>query len=513
MPAVRLKIAPNRVLQISRMTSISTQRPNILLICTDQQRGDSLRTTGATWAVTPNLDRLAGQGALFRNCYVQNPVCSPSRASLFTGKYVASHGLYANGVPLPAHQPLFTRTLADAGYDCGMIGKQHLSPCDSWQSEPRQDDGYRVFEWSHGPNHRALENEYHRWLRKSQPDVYHSVFPDKGANENTEYGNRAKTGTPIDRVSKEAHYSHWVADRAINFIEHPRDTEPFCLVANFFDPHHPFGAPQEFRDMIDTDSIPAPNTYPDELNDKPAPHRDYSEKSYSGTAPGFQDYSADEIKEIRAQYWAMIALIDYEVGRILDALDLHGLADNTLVVFTSDHGEMLGNHQQLLKGPQLYDDLTRVPLIARWPGVIKAGTDVDALVQWVDLPATLLDVAGCAKDRSVQGESIIPLATGNNGNWRHWALSEYRYSGFKTDPLLMTTMLRYNEWKLIVWHGSPATRAARDGELYNLAEDPGELNNLFHHPDYAQVRLQMKSRLLDVMAETEDRAEPQARPW
>jgi len=434
-------------------------RPNILFICTDQQRGDSLSCTGASWAVTPNLDKLASEGALFRNCYVQNPVCCPSRASLFTGKYVANHGLYANGVPLPAHQKLFTRTLADAGYDCGMIGKQHLSPCDSWQTEPRQDDGYRVFEWAHGPNHRAVENDYHRWLRKSCPAIYESIFPDKGANEDTEFGNRAKSGTQIDRVPKEAHYSHWVAERAIDFIQHPRQTKPFCLVANFFDPHHPFGAPQEFRDQINADDIPAPNTTADELDHKPAPHRAYSEKSYSGTAPGFQDYSADEIKEIRAQYWAMIALVDHEVGRILAALERSGLVDDTLVVFTSDHGEMLGNHQQLLKGPQLYDDLTRVPLIARWPGVIDSATEIEQPVQWVDLPATLLDASGCAKGHGVQGESLLPLATGKSTNWRQWAISEYRYSGFATDPLLMTTMLRYNEWKLIVWHGSPATDA------------------------------------------------------
>ena len=165
------------------------QRPNILFICTDQQRGDSLGCTGAHWAVTPNLDQLAADGVLFRNCYVQNPVCSPSRASLFTGKYVSNHGLYANGVPLPSDQTMFTRTLSNAGYDCGMIGKQHLAPCDTWRTEPRQDDGYRVFEWAHGPNHRALENDYHRWLRKAHPNIYQKIFPDNGANENTEYSN------------------------------------------------------------------------------------------------------------------------------------------------------------------------------------------------------------------------------------------------------------------------------------------------------------------------------------
>lgn len=487
-------------------------RPNILFVCTDQQRADSLGCSGAEWAVTPNLDRLAREGALFRNCYVQNPLCSPSRASLFTGKYPSNHGLYANGVPLPAHQVMFTRNLADAGYDCGMIGKQHLAPCDTWRTEPRQDDGYRVFEWAHGPNHRALENDYHRWLRATHPDIFAEIFPDKGANENTEYSNRARTGTPIDHVPKEAHYSHWVAERAIDFIASDRDDAPFFLMANFFDPHHSFGAPQEFRDMIDADAIPAPNTKPGELDEKPEPHRDYSVRSYGGTAPGFQDYSADEIKEIRAQYWAMIALIDHEVGRMLDALETAGLADNTLVVFTSDHGEMLGNHQQLLKGPQLYDDLTRVPLILRWPGRIDAGSACDQIVQWIDLPATLLDATGCAPGRGMQGTSLLPLLRGD-AFARQWAMTEFRDSGFPTEPALMTTMLRTGDWKLIVWHGYPASGLERDGELYNLRDDPCEIHNLFHKSEHKHRVREMKRLLLAAMSEAEDCTAPDRRAW
>ena len=182
-------------------------------------------------------------------------------------------------------------------------------------------------------------------------------------------------------VKAEAHYSHWVAERAIDFINHPReDGEQFCLVANFFDPHHPFGAPQEYRDQIDADAIPAPNTREGELQNKPYQQTAYSEKSYSGTAPGFQEYTEEQIREIRAQYFAMIALIDHEVGRILQALEAAGLAEDTLVVFTSDHGEMLGDHQQLLKGPQLYDDLCNVPLIMRWPGQITTGSECNELV-------------------------------------------------------------------------------------------------------------------------------------
>lgn len=494
--------------------ALSKKRPNILFLCTDQQRGDSLNCTGATWAVTPNLDRLASEGVLFNNCYVQNPVCSPSRASLFTGKYVANHGLYANGVPLPDNQTLFTRQLADAGYDCGMIGKQHLSPCDDWQTEPRQDDGYRCFQWAHGPNHRALENDYHAWLRKKHPDIYQDIFPHKGANESTAYSNKANTGTPIDHVKKEAHYSHWVAECAMEFIERPRDEhESFCLIANFFDPHHSFGAPEEFRELIDSDAIPAPSTRADELSNKPPEQLFYSETSYAGVAPGFVDYTEAQIREIRAQYWAMIALVDFEVGRILKALEDAGLADNTIVVFTSDHGEMLGNHQQLLKGPQLYDDLTHVPLLVRWTGQLAPGVAIDELVQWVDLPATFLDVAGCAPGRGVQGESLLPLMTGANDTWRDWALSEYRDSGFTTDPKIMTTMLRHEQWKLIIWHGNPATDGKRNGELYDLSKDPHELYNLFHDASHADVRRRLKLKLLDVMAQAEDRTLPQIRAW
>lgn len=489
-----------------------SNRPNILFICTDQQRSDSLGCTGAHWAATPNIDNLATQGALFEACYVQSPVCSPSRASLFTGKYPFNHGLYANGVPLPEGQRMFTRTLADAGYDCGMIGKQHLSPCDTWRTEPRQNDGYRVFEWAHGPNHRALENDYHRWLRATHPSVYQEVFPDTGANENTEFSNRSRTGTPIDHVSEEAHYSHWVGERAINFIETQRnEKQPFFLIANFFDPHHSFGAPEVFRNMINADAIPDPITKSGELDEKPRAHRAYSEKSYSGTAPGFQDYTADEVKEIRAQYWAMIALIDFEVGRMLKALEHQGMHENTLVIFSSDHGEMLGNHQQLLKGPQLYDDLTRVPLIIRWPSEVAANTRIANTVQWIDLTATILDACSCALDSGGQGQSLLPLMQGQKVGFRPWALCEYRYGGFVTDPLIMTTMLRHENWKLVVWHGSPACGNERDAELYNLSGDPGELNNLYKLPAYAKQRRHMKTLLLDALREAEDRTEPKKR--
>ena len=284
-------------------------------------------------------------------------------------------------------------------------------------------------------------------------------------------------------------------------------------MANFFDPHHSFGAPEEFRDLIDADAIPAPVTKPGELDEKPKDQHACSKKSYSGTAPGFQDYTEAEIKEIRAQYWAMIALIDYEVGRILSALAQTGHLENTLVLFSSDHGEMLGNHQQLLKGPQLYDDLCRVPLIAHWPDQIPTGQRVTNPVQWIDLSATILEAASCAPGAGVQGQSLLPMMRGVQEAVRPWAMCEYRNSGFPTDPLIMTTMLRHGDWKLIIWHGPPACGNTRDGELYNLADDPDELHNLYHDPRQASQRRKMKQLMLAAMANAEDRTAPRSRPW
>jgi len=501
-----------------------SKRPNILLLCTDQQRYDTLGCTGSPVAQTPRLDLLAGKGTLFETCYVQNPICSPSRASLFTGQYVRNHGLWANGVSLPPHDRMFTRALADAGYDCGMIGKQHLAACQDWRTEPRQDDACRVFEWAHDPIHRSPQNSYLAWLRQSFPAIHDQVFGGRRNPGGSEAGNKARGATPMNVVPAEAHFSHWVADRTIAFLSDParRNDQPFFLIANFFDPHHPFGAPEPYRARFDADRIPPPVGRPGELAGKPAVQRDYSEASYGGAAPGFLDYAPEEIRELRAAYHAMIALVDDEVGRVLDALDSAGLAEDTLVIFTSDHGEMLGDHQILLKGPMMYDCCTRVPLILRWPGQVREGQRRRELVQWIDLTSTILDAAGCRGLPRAQGASLLGLAAGRDEPWREWALCEYRDSGHPGDGTapgeinragVHTTMLRWENWKLVVWHGRPSVDRDRDGELYDLDSDPDELDNLFHDPSHRERRELMLARLIDVTEATEDRSAPRVAAW
>jgi arylsulfatase len=477
-------------------------RPNILFLCTDQQRYDALGAAGNPHISTPNLDRLASQGMRFTNCYTQSPVCAPSRGSLMTGRYPRNHGLWANGVDMDPDEQLFTKVLADEGYDCGLVGKLHLGSAFDGRIEPRLDDGLRVFRWAHDPYLRSAGNEYHQWLRRTHPDLFESAV--------------VRHEQSIDALPQEAHYSHWVAEETIEFLGHTRQKDrPFCFIANFFDPHHGFEAPRRFRDLYDAASLPAPVTRDDELETKPPIYRQESAKSYAGHMPGFDDYSAEDLQEIKAQYFAMVSLVDEEVGRILEALEREGLSQNTLVIFTSDHGEMLGDHRMLLKGPMMFDCSVKVPLLMRWPGRIPAGTSTEDLVEWIDLTRTMLSAAGSSGLPRAQGRDLAGLWSSDAEPFddRDWVLSEYRDGCWAYDPPVHTTMVRRGQWKIVVHHGDPSTARERTGELYDLAADPDELWNLWDVPEAREIQAEMQAFLLDVLVATEDRSRARLNPF
>ena len=486
---------------------MTAERPNILVICTDQQRYDAVGCYGNPHIQTPTIDGLARDGVLFEQCYVQSPVCAPSRASYLTGQYVRNHGLWGNGVSLPEHHALFSRALADGGYDCGLIGKMHLAADFGGRTERRYDDGFRFYQWSHDPSHGSPDNRYHRWLERSFPDLYQRAWHAK------------QTGKPspvtFDDMPTEAHYSRWVGDQAIDFLDSERNpSKPFFLQINFYDPHHPFVAPPEYLERYDGTALPAPIGYPGELDGKPAIQREASARSYAGYARGYADYSPDEIRQVIAAYYAMVTLIDHETRRILDRLAGLGLADDTIVVFTSDHGEMLGDHGLLLKGPMMYEGAVRVPLIIRWPGRLPRGERRSELVQWIDLGATFLSLAGLPPMPTDQGLDLLPLARGDaDAESRGWAISEYLNSGHPYDPPVFLTMLRHGAHKLVVQHGAPATGRPRTGELYDLAADPQELRNLWEETSHAGVRADLERLLLDVIVATGDRSQVREGLW
>jgi len=478
------------------------QEPNILLICTDQQRFDALGAYGNEEIQTPSLDRLAADGVLFENCYVQSPVCAPTRATMLTGKYPHAHGLWANGVALPPHERLFTKELADGGYDCGLVGKLHLAASFAGRTEARVDDGFRVFRWAHDPYQQSPDNAYHRWLKANHPRVY-------------EAGMDRTSGFNLADAPTEAHYSRWVGNETIEFLQNGREADkPFCFIANFYDPHHAFGAPPEYLDRYEADALSRPRTRDGELADKPPIYTEASEHTYAGTLPGFVEYDRAQLQQVKAAYYAMVSLVDDEVGRILTALEESGLAENTLVVFTSDHGEMLGDHQLMLKGPMMYECAVRVPLILRWPGILPAGQRRSQLVQMVDLEPTILQATGRAPLAGSQGASLLDLAKDASAAWdRDWAYCEYRNSCIPYESPVFTTMLRSGTWKVVVHHGDPATERERTGELYDLSADPDELTNLWDDATQREQRLVLQEKLIDVMVATEDRSQPREANW
>lgn len=487
----------------------SPGRPNVLLICTDQHRFDVLGAYGNPHVKTPNIDRLAAEGVLFERCYTPNPVCAPTRASIVTGRYPRAHGLWANGVPLPRHERFFTRALAENGYDCGLIGKLHLSACFKGRTEPRYDDGFTFFQWAHDPTHGSPENQYHRWLERTFPDLY-------AAASSGGFGRRGHDAVGFDTMPVEAHYTRWVGEETIRYLRAPggerRTDRPFFLWSNFFDPHHPFVAPREYLDRYDPASLPLPVGREGELDSKPPILAEASRKSYGGAARGYAEYTAEELRETVRAYYAMVTFVDDEVGRIVATLDELGLRESTLIVFTSDHGEMLGDHHLMLKGPMMYEGAVHVPLIFSWPGRLPQDDRRQDFASLVDVCATALDAAGLPDLPASQGMSLLPVARGEAAG-RDYALCEYRDSGHPYDPPVHVTMLRYGAHKLIVHHGDPATGRTRTGELYDLEADPRELHNLWDDPRAREVRTTLQERLLDTLVATEDRSQAREAHW
>lgn len=451
----------------------SDNPPNILWICTDQQRSDTIAALGNDAVRTQHVDRLVNDGVAFTNAFCQSPVCTPSRASFLTGRYARTTRCRQNGQRIPSSERLVPRILADAGYRCGLAGKLHLSSCANGRVEDRIDDGYADFHWSHHPQPDWPENEYTQWLEaqgQSWDDLY--------SGPETNY---VKEGVPA-----EFHQTTWCAEKAVEFIRANRD-RPWLFSVNFFDPHHPFDPPAEYLNRYDPADAPVPKRRDGELENKPVYQQ--LDAQWAHNDPGYlaaSSLTVEDSQRITAAYYAMIELIDDQVGRMLAALDETGQRDNTLVVFMSDHGEMLGDHGLYLKGPHFYDEAVRVPLVVSWPAGYSRGVRVAGLVELVDLAPTLLEAAGVPPEAGMQGRSLSRICRGESDGAEHRDYVYSEYLNAWTHPHSYGTMYRTHEEKIVVYH------THETGELYDLERDPHEFNNLWDDPD----RAEMKTRLL-----------------
>ena len=473
------------------------RRPNILWICTDQQRYDTIAALGNEHIRTPNLDRLVSEGVAFTHAFAQSPVCTPSRASFLTGRYPRTTRTRQNGQCIPPDEVLVPKMLSNAGYDCGLSGKLHLAACQR-RIEVRIDDCYREFHWSHHPHPDWPENEYIQWL-ESTGHKWKDVYPGPK-------GKHAYPGVPA-----ELHQTTWCFDRAMDFIAEDRES-PWLMSINCFDPHHPFDPPKEYLDRYDPDALPDPKYKPGELENKPVFQRVDHDGAYGGMLLAYSKMTPRERREVTAAYYAMIELIDHNVGRILKMLDESGQRENTIVIFMSDHGELLGDHGIYLKGPFLYDCSVRVPLVISWPGRFKSGLRSDALVELVDVVPTLLNAAGMPVPPRVQGRSFYDLCAGNADPHHHkdYVYAEYYvgqpfHRALPIQPLV--TMIRDRAHKIAVYAGM------EQGELYDLKADPDEFDNLWDSPAHKDLKHDLVKMCFDASVCTTDPIPERVADW
>lgn len=492
------------------------QRKNVILLHTDQQRADSLGCMGNSCARTPNLDRLAAGGTLFTRHISANPICCPSRASLLTGLYPPGHNVWCNGVPLnrleyatidrrceqqgPQSGGGFhpePTTLADmfagAGYDTASFGKLHLTPYLGPTSYGHHENeelwlqgaftdwhgpyyGFRYVDMIIGHGEQPCRaGHYADWLQREHPEAYRRVAEGKPERPQASVGDLYASTLPF-----ELHHSHWLADRLCAYLSRERPMDrPFCAFVGFPDPHHPFTPCEEIVAHFKDAPVREP-TDPEGAGVRHSPFEALSQQNARNLDP-------EAIRTIRRYTHAMEHQIDLAVGQILDTLDELGLADDTIVVFTSDHGDFLGDHGYLRKGFAASDALLRVPLVMRAPGG-GLPPRVDTPAGNCDVMPTLAALTGVTPPPGLHGANLVEVA---NGSQPHTALA-FSSNG-APDSMNLTV---YDAAHRLTWY------PARDfTELFDHAADPGETANIANDPDQAQTIERLRNVLARGLAD------------
>ena len=500
----------------------TTNRPNILFVLTDQQRQDSMACYGNDWIETPNLNSVADRSFVFENAYVTQPVCTPSRASIMTGLYPHAVGLHRNNIPLPADCPTIAERIS-SDYYTGYFGKWHLGDdmirqhgFDEWVSV---EDFHRVRATKR--EYRNVEANYNDHLRK------HGVEP-PGVSRS--YENWFASAN----LTEEQTQAYFLGDCAADFIRNHPDSDfadqPFMLYVSFFEPHPPYTGPlNHLYSPEEIDVGPAFLKRPDDSSLLNRLRADYYMAGNLNPL-GIDDYhdltGENGWRRLRAQYFANVTLVDRQVGKMLDALRATGQIDNTIIVFTSEHGEMAGDHGMLEKR-SMYEEAARVPLLIRVPGstpdIAEQSERIEGSVSLVDLVPTLLDLSGTTSDdRAVsrsggvmgdgfapnasavdssnwqmQGKSLAPVLNGgadlsDNDVFVQWNGMGDRNLGTaeinRMASMHWRTVITPDRWKLNL---CPADQC----ELYDLNSDPHEMNNLYDDPKHRDRIRDMAARI------------------
>ncbi|MEV7604802.1 sulfatase-like hydrolase/transferase [Paenarthrobacter sp. NPDC089322] len=517
------------------------RRPNVLFFIADQLRADHLGFGGNSTVRTPNLDALAARSVVFDNATVANPTCMPNRASLMTGRWPSAHGTRCNGITLDPLTQTVPGSLAAGGYHTVAVGKLHHQNM-GWEFEPHQAEEIRATDpmllddgvgdarrhgfdagwdqWEnrdahdkrfiglpanyYGYNHVDLVighgdrpgGHYVHWARE------HGIDPEALGGP----GNSASTFGGWDQVYQtavpaEAHPTSYVSEKA---IEHLKDAagqdQPFFMFVSFPDPHHPFSPPAGYADLYDPKDLPLPLGFEQDHSASPAHVRAMIEHRGTPNADPTMTWAATEeqYRHAAAAQYGLITLMDEHIGRILAELERQGMAEDTVIVFTSDHGDLFGDHGLMLKHFVHYRAVTNVPLLVKIPGVTPKRSS--ALVSSADIAPTLLELAGSAAYRGIQGRSLLPVLRGTAERHRDALLVEEEQP-FGLDglpgPVRMRTVITA-EGRLTRYFGTDVT------ELYDFRSDPGELLNRAGDPAAADLEERLMRTMLDEMAAVAD---------
>lgn len=437
---------------------------------------------------TPNLDRLAAEAVVFDENYVQNPICMPSRASIFTGRYPAVCGTRVNGIPLRESEHTLPELLAASGYRTCAIGKLHfrhqansLDFNDGYHAEYEGTCPYYGFQEYHLSDDNRI-GPYARWVQQNHPTYYDAVMNWPPLEQ--------RLGNTWDcwkaEYPAEIHQTNWITDKTIEFLNRQDVDHPFFGFCSFADPHHPFNPPEPYASMYDDVELPPLKVGENEPDGFPNAWLNFRNR------PGFiGDYDASDWDSVRRLAYGMVTMIDDAIGRLVEALTKNGQLDNTIIAFTSDHGEMLGEHCLNYKGTFHFDEVIRTPLLFHAPESFVAGKR-SGLSQSLDIMPTLLEVAGCMLPKYLQGQSMLPRLEKCDCSGKDCVLTQnyYRSGSGQNETLEDVNTITTPEWKYTL-------RSDGDtGQLYNRKLDPEELRNLWRDPEYGAIR----SRLAEQMA-------------
>ncbi|GAB5446250.1 sulfatase family protein [Gymnodinialimonas sp.] len=515
-----------------------TKRPNFLFIITDQHRADHLGCYGNPIVQTPHIDAIAAKGTRWDKFYVAIPICMPNRASIMTGRMPSLHGARHNGIPLSKDHTTFVELLKDAGYTTGLIGKSHLQSFTGLPATNKYEptpglhtpraglrDAYKhdrhstdydlevVPQWTQ-PLSERLEGDFYGfdhvevaadhadqasgdyllWAKAQRPDFETLVGPENALPDNRHNAPQAwRTAVP-----EELYSTTWVADRSEAWlVERAEEDAPFFLQMSFPDPHHPFTPPGHYWDMYDPADIPLPPSFC--KGDLP-PIRAMREALANGTDPRDNQspfaVTEDEARAMIALTYGSISMIDDAVGRVLARLKALGLAENTVVIFTSDHGDYMGDHGLMLKLLLHYQGMTRVPFIWHDPTQPTDGAMNAGLGSSIDISATILARAGIQPFNGLQGRDLFstppPEAVIIEED------SQRLMTGFDRPQRVRTVITDTHRMSL--------RQGESWDELYDLRADPEEVNNIYDDPAAADIRAELTEVMLRRMIALQDRA-------